>query len=84
LSTSISAINAYPFIQTKLEKVDFVMGNYWLSGEKLYLLQPNMDMQLVNDSKKEAQLKAAFDQFRAKNAKVDGRLRLVQDSTLKK
>ncbi len=75
-------IHAYPFIQTKLETVDFIMGNYWLSGEQLFQLQPNMNMQLVSDSKKEAQLKAAFDQFKIRNTKVDGRLKLLPDSTL--
>ncbi len=74
-------IHAYPFIQTKLETVDFMMGNYWLSGEQLYSIQPNMDMKMENDSKKQAQLKAAFDQFKSKNAKVNGSLKLVPDST---
>lgn len=75
-------IHTYPVIQTKFETVDFVMGNYWLSGEQLFKIEPNMDLTLTNDSKKANQLKSAFAQFRKRNSKLRKGVKLIPDSTI--
>jgi len=72
--------HAYPLIQTKFETVDFVMGSYWLSGEQLYKIEPNMDLTLLSDTKKAEQLKAAFTKFKQRNSRIKKGAKLVADS----
>jgi len=74
---SFRNIHAFPLIQTKLETVDFVMGNYWLSGEQLYQIQPNMELTPLNNPEKQQELRSAFDRFKNKNNNLDKDTRLL-------
>ena len=74
-------IHAYPLIQTKFETIDFVMGNYWLSGEQLFKIEPNMNLTLTSNKKKADQLKSAFNQFKQRNSRIKKGVKLLPDST---
>ncbi|MEO7532178.1 MAG: sulfatase-like hydrolase/transferase [Sediminibacterium sp.] len=77
-------IHAYPIMQTKTDIIDFVMGNYMLSGEGLYRINGNMDLSAENNPSKLNEMKAAFSRFKSKNDQFKRTLKMVPDSLLKK
>ena len=60
-------IHSYPIMQTKVELIDFISGNFLLNGEDLYRINPNMDLTPETDVTKTNQLKAGFNRFLTKN-----------------
>jgi phosphoglycerol transferase MdoB-like AlkP superfamily enzyme len=77
-------IHAYPIMQTKTELVDFVMGDYMLSGENLFRINNTMDLSAINNPAKLNELKAAFSRFKNKNEIFKRTLKMSPDSLLKK
>jgi cellulose synthase/poly-beta-1,6-N-acetylglucosamine synthase-like glycosyltransferase/phosphoglycerol transferase MdoB-like AlkP superfamily enzyme len=77
-------IHAYPMMQTKTDLVDFVMGDYMLSGENLYRINGTMDLSAENNATKLNELKAAFSRFKNKNEIFKRRLKMLPDSLLQK
>jgi cellulose synthase/poly-beta-1,6-N-acetylglucosamine synthase-like glycosyltransferase/phosphoglycerol transferase MdoB-like AlkP superfamily enzyme len=77
-------IHAYPIMQTKTELVDFVMGNYMLSGNSLFLINSNLDLSPENNEAKANELKGAFSRFKNKNEIFKRTLKMLPDSLLQK
>jgi uncharacterized sulfatase len=79
-SRSFRNIHAYPLMQTKNEINDFVMGEYLLNGNDVYRIHSNLQLTPGQDDGKAAGLKAAFDRFRSRNAKMLEGAPLLPDS----
>ncbi len=77
-------IHAYPFMQTKSEVSDFVMGTYMLNGNTLYSIDSKMGLKQEPDPAKAAQVKAALDVYKARNDRFLKTLKLVPDSLLQR
>jgi peptidoglycan-N-acetylglucosamine deacetylase len=75
-------IHTYPLMQTKNEVNDFLMNEYMLSGEDLFKLNDNMDLEPVNDEGEKGKVKAAFTSFKLKNNKFANTISLMPDSLL--
>jgi len=80
---SFRNIHDYPLIQTKSETVDFIMGEYHLNQNTLFRFDRSMQETTVNDPQMFNQVKAAFDNFKKKNAKVVGGAKLYPDSVIR-
>jgi phosphoglycerol transferase MdoB-like AlkP superfamily enzyme len=76
-------IHAYPFMHTKSEVSDFVMGEYMLNGTDLYKISGNMDLEPEQNEAKANELKAAFNLFMQKNEKMIQGAKLIPDSLYK-
>jgi cellulose synthase/poly-beta-1,6-N-acetylglucosamine synthase-like glycosyltransferase/phosphoglycerol transferase MdoB-like AlkP superfamily enzyme len=74
--------HAFPLMQTKTDLVDYIMGDYMLNGADLYKISRTMDLELVDNDAKTAQLRAAFNRFKVKNRAFLRTLKLVPDSLL--
>ncbi|MES2374729.1 MAG: sulfatase-like hydrolase/transferase [Bacteroidota bacterium] len=77
-------IHAYPMMQTKTDMVDFVMGNYMLSGENLFSISNVMDLSVNSNPAKKNELKAAFFRFKNKNEIFSRTLKMLPDSLIQK
>jgi cellulose synthase/poly-beta-1,6-N-acetylglucosamine synthase-like glycosyltransferase len=77
-------IHGYALKQTKPDLIDFVMGDYMLSGNNLYKINPDMDLEPVEDMTITNRLQSVFDQFKQKNARFARDLKVVPDSLLQK
>lgn len=69
-----------PLMQTKTDLVDFVMGDYHLSGSKLFKLNPDLGEELVDDPEKQRELQAEFNAFKRRNGKLMEKTPLIPDS----
>jgi phosphoglycerol transferase MdoB-like AlkP superfamily enzyme len=74
----------YPIIQTKTDIVDFIMGEYHLSGTSLYKMNPDLDEELVQDPVIYNQVKKEFDNFKRRNAGIGNGVGILPDSILSK
>ena len=78
-------IHAYPVMQTKNDLVDFIMGNYLLNGDDLFMIGNNMNLTPETDQAKKNELKAGFNKFLEKNKQFIARpSSIVPDSLLQK
>ncbi|WP_247231563.1 LTA synthase family protein [Telluribacter sp. SYSU D00476] len=77
-------VHSYPFMVTKAEMVDYIMGNYMLSRNELYDISANMDLSLIDDQSKRSSLQSTFELFKQKNSRILNGSRLVPDSALVK
>lgn len=73
-------LHQVPLMQTKTNLNDFIMGEYHLSGDKLYKLDKDLGEELVKDDEKKNQLRNAFRQFRKKNNIIINGGKMVPDS----
>ena len=81
---SFRNVHAYPIMQTKTDLVDFVMGNYMLSGNDLFRINSNLSLEPENNPAKANELKAAFSRFKNKNQSFLQTRKIVPDSLLQK
>lgn len=77
-------IHAIPLKQTKPELIDFVRGDYMLTGDAVFKIAPNMDLEPMENPKKKFALKSAFNGFKRKNQDFIKTGRLLPDSLVKK
>ncbi len=77
-------IHPYPIMMTKSQMVDFIRGPYMINNEDLYQITPTMGLVLTNDKGVKSTLKGAFDNFKQRNDKIIGGLKLLPDSVLVK
>ena len=81
---SFRNIHKYPLIQTKTETVDFIMGEYHLSGTSLYRMTAALDEEPVTDPEVYDQIRKEFDKFKRRNTGVgNGVIGILPDSILK-
>lgn len=72
-----------PFIRTKSEIIDYIDNGFFLSGDQLYSILPGMDIEPVENEKKQKELKQKFDKFRQDNSFACENDRLAPDSLFK-
>ncbi len=77
-------IHSYPIMQTKIEMIDFIIGNYMISGNALYQINSDMNLTPIQDENKFNELKAAFDVFKSKNDEFIKGKKLIPDSISQK
>ena len=77
-------IHSIPLKQTKPELIDFVRGEYMLSGNTVFRIYPDMDLEPDNSTDKKLALKSAFNGFRKKNSSFAKGGRLLPDSLVKR
>lgn len=73
-------IHNYPFMQTKNDINDFVLGDYMINGNDLFKINTNMDLFGEEDKEKNNQLQSAFDNFKQRNQKIIQGAKLIPDS----
>jgi len=76
-------IHAYPFMQTKNEIIDFVMGKYMINDHNLFQIEENMDLTPISNQNKANQLESGFDKFTIRNLNFIKTNRLMSDSLLR-
>ena len=76
--------HAYPIMQNKTDLVDFIYGKYFLNGNDLYSINPNMGLTPINDDAMKNTLTSLFTKFKEKNAGVTAGARLMPDSVFQK
>ncbi|MGB8194271.1 MAG: LTA synthase family protein [Chitinophagaceae bacterium] len=77
--------HVYPLMRTKSTVDDFVMGDYMLSGKRLFMLKPGLKLERVNDRPDiYQQLKQALDSFGQKNDLLRRGVALLPDSLYQK
>ncbi len=82
-STDFRNINTYPLMRNKNEIMDIVNGeNFWANG-RLYQIYPNMDIEPIDNSEIQKQLKDELDNFIRKNNYVCRNNKLIPDSLKK-
>ncbi|HPH99645.1 MAG TPA: LTA synthase family protein, partial [Chitinophagaceae bacterium] len=73
-------VHNYPFMQTKNDINDFVLGDYMINGNDLFKINTNMDLFGEEDKEKNNQLQSAFDNFKQRNQKIIQGAKLIPDS----
>ncbi len=73
-------IHNAPLMQTKLEMVDQVMGEYLLNNNILYRITSKMDVVEVSDEEIRKKAEALFTRFKIKNQKLTEGAKLIPDS----
>jgi phosphoglycerol transferase MdoB-like AlkP superfamily enzyme len=63
-------VHSIPFMRVKEEIADYLDGNYFLSGDQLFSLQPGMEIAETEDPAAFTTVKAALDRFRKVNKYV--------------
>ncbi len=86
LDTTQSFRNAhsYPLIQAKSVAIDYVMGNYHLNNETLFVLSSNMDEEPIMEKSKLTYLRAQFNKYKKRNEKFYQGALLIPDSLYRK
>ncbi|MBV9989238.1 MAG: sulfatase-like hydrolase/transferase [Chitinophagaceae bacterium] len=74
--------HAYPLMQTKNEIIDFIMGEYMLSGSDLFKIDKTMGLDPQTDDAREGALRSALNRFKAKNNAFLQSMRLMPDSLI--
>lgn len=83
-SRSFRNIHAYPFMQTKNDVNDFIMGDYFLDDNDLFQIAPDLDLEPVSDPAKLSRIKAAFNEFKQRNSRFISSNKLIPDSIYQK
>jgi len=73
-------IHNYPFLQTKTDMIDFIMGEYHLNGDNLFKLNAELGEDPLQDDEKLNQMKNAFDQFKKRNSQIVTGNHIIPDS----
>ncbi|WP_353140142.1 sulfatase-like hydrolase/transferase, partial [Pseudopedobacter sp.] len=80
LKRGVTMENGIAMMQSKNQLIDFVSGNYHLSGGKLYKLDGQLNEDLVDDAITHKAVSARFESFKRKNKKFYTQKKLVPDS----
>jgi phosphoglycerol transferase MdoB-like AlkP superfamily enzyme len=80
LEPSFRNIHSYPLMRNKNELMDYISGEFFLSGSDLYQVYPTLDIEPVTNEQQQIKLKHQFDLFRIMNIKATGSQRLLPDS----
>lgn len=75
---------SYPFMQTKNEVNNYLHGNLFIDGGTTYLLNENMELQIIESTEAAQQINGAFNLFKQKNGLVQKGARLLPDSLIKR
>ncbi|MGY5354121.1 LTA synthase family protein [Wenyingzhuangia sp. IMCC45467] len=81
---SFRNIHSYPFIQTKTDINDFVMGNYHLNGESLFELNQNMGEATLQDDDVKNRIQNLFNTFKRKSILITKGQKIIPDSIYQK
>lgn len=81
---SFRNIHSIPLKQTKPDLIDFVRGDYMLTGDNLFKIMANMDLESEDAPEKKFSLKSAFNGFKKKNQDFVTSRKLLPDSLTKK
>lgn len=76
--------HSIPLKQTKPELNDFVRGSYMLSGDNLFKISSNMDLEPDPTNNMKFQMKSFFNDFKRKNLQFTQEKKLVPDSLIQK
>lgn len=75
---------SYPFMPNKYAVEGFISGNYFIDGNDLFRVEPNMNLIPETDNNRRDNMRGALERIRLKNEKLIGGYKLVPDSLLKK
>jgi cellulose synthase/poly-beta-1,6-N-acetylglucosamine synthase-like glycosyltransferase/phosphoglycerol transferase MdoB-like AlkP superfamily enzyme len=76
-------VHSYPLMQTKNEVNNYIHGNLFLDGGTTYLLNENMELQIIESTESAQKINGAFNLFKQKNQVVQKGARLLPDSLIK-
>lgn len=82
METSFRNIHSYPLMRNKNELMDYISGEYFLSGTDLYKVYPTLDIEKVSDDKQLNILQQQFELFKKMNNYTTGTQHLLPDSLL--
>lgn len=74
------SLYSYPLKRNTGELIDFYQGDHFLSGDILYKIASNLDIEPEENPELRDQLKRQFDNFKAKNNFIREGNRLIPDS----
>lgn len=80
---SFRNVHQYPLKQTKTDLVDYVMGDYMISENKLFGISSTLNLVEINDDARKDQLVHAFTQFKQYNDALVKDLLFLPDSLYK-
>ncbi len=73
-------VHSYPIMQTKNDIVDFISGSYMINVKDLYSIDPQLNLNALNDNQVSNRLSGLFDKFKQKNNKIIDGGKLIPDS----
>lgn len=79
-SRSFRNVHAYPFMQTKNDVNDFILGDYFFDNGDLFEIAPDLGLAPVSDPAKLSQVQAAFNEFKQRNNRFISTNKLIPDS----
>lgn len=79
-SVSFRNLNSYPLMRNKNEILDFIDSEYFLSAKTLYKIYPNLDIEPLDSSELQQQLKDELGNFIRKNNYACQNNKLIPDS----
>ena len=82
LEPSFRNIHAYPLMRNKNELMDYIDGEFFLSGTDLYKVYPTLDIEPVKDDNQLNKLKNQFELFKKMNSEATSKQRLWPDSLI--
>jgi phosphoglycerol transferase MdoB-like AlkP superfamily enzyme len=82
LESSFRNIHAYPLMRNKNELMDYIDGEFFLSGTDLYKVYPTLDIEPVTDDNQLNKLKNQFELFKKRNNEATGNQHLWPDSLI--
>jgi len=77
-------IHHYPLKQVKSELRNYISGEYFLDGEQLFKIAPNMDIEPLNNTVKQAELVNGLKAYKKRNELFMKTKQLVPESELTK
>lgn len=77
---SFRNVHKYPLKQTKNDLHNFISGKYFLDLDNVYEVNDNMQLIPLDDRARLNELKTDFNQWKAKNDRLDRELKLIPDS----
>jgi uncharacterized sulfatase len=75
-------IHSYPLMRNKNELMDFISGEFFLSGSDLYKIYPTLDIEPVTDTKQLNKLQQQFELFKKMNTEATSTQHLLPDSLI--
>lgn len=72
--------DAIPMMQSKTQLIDFISGKYHLVDKELFVLESNLNENLVYDKKGIEKIQKKFQQFKLKNTQFYTSKKLIPDS----
>lgn len=77
-------VHQYPLKQVKSELRNYISGLFFLDGEQLFKITPNMDIEPLNNTDKQAELVNGLKAYKRRNEQFIKHKLLVPDSILSK